>query len=138
MAVSRQGAPAWDVAAAAAAAVEAVTASPRCAVGSAPQSWLQLWHRRWLRLALVSMACKFLTSYMHERVIGMKRCASPRPPSLPIQRLQAQSDATALCATNNDGHCFSAAFSDSLAKCERGRGGRVALLPLCSWLVGAS
>ena len=97
-----------------------------------------VWRRRCLRLALVSMACKFLTSYMHERVIGMKRCASPRPPSLPIQRLQAQSDATALCATNNDGHCFSAAFSDSLAKCERGRGGRVALLPLCSWLVGAS
>ena len=31
---------------------------------------------------------------------------------------QASSDATAVCATKNDGSCFSAAFSDALAKCE--------------------
>lgn len=38
--------------------------------------------------------------------------------SLPSPCRQAQSDATALCATKNDGFCFSAAFSESLAKCE--------------------
>lgn len=40
-------------------------------------------------------------------------------PQLPCRTgPQASSDATAVCATKNDGSCFSAAFSDALAKCE--------------------